>query len=228
MIIVTMSCHNAVSGQNIVTSAVLDIGRVAEYTWVANAVKTFKPRMVMGLFGTKLEIVVNTLRTQQLQVAVAGHQMGDRDDIGWVPGLAALAVGPFGEVHPLGMPTDGTPWPEHYVPYYTMDSLTKCRRTDTDESKGWADIQFAKQRPPAHRIPHVEKVSMALGAKKSWRKPGRTRPSVQKTRLRRAWNTNNYYMPRAMPHSRNTDVVWQPYDPWPWPAPHWGVRYPPW
>ena len=74
MIIVTMSCHMAVSGQNIVTSAVLDIGRGTEYTWVANAVKTFKPRMVMGLSGRRLETVVNALRTpQQLQVSRRGR-----------------------------------------------------------------------------------------------------------------------------------------------------------
>ena len=226
-LIVTMTCHMAVAGQNAITVAVIDVGCGDDHTWLAEAVKKHKPRMVMGFFGKKLEAVVRTLRAHRLQVAVAGSQLGHGDGSGWVGGLAVLAVGPFDEVRPLGMPVD-TPWPRHYVPTQIIRYLTECRRTDADESKGWADIQFAKQRPPARRIPHVEKVSMAMGAKKSWRKPGRTRPSVQKYRLRRAWNTNAYYMPRAMPYSRNTDVVWQHFDPWPWPAQHWGVRYPPW
>ena len=139
------------------------------------------------------------------------------------------------------MPVD-TPWPRHYVSADTIRYLTECRRTDNDETKGWADIQFAKQRAPAHRVPYVEKVSMAMGGKKSWRKAGRIRPALLEYRPRRAWGNQAkkqaYYMPRVMPYSRSTDVVWQHYEPW--PAQHWGgvpysaltagsgVRYAPW
>ena len=137
------------AGQNAIAVAVIDVWG-DDHTWLAEAVKQHKPRMVMGFFGNKLEDVVRKLRAHRLQVAVAGSRLGHGDGSGWVGGLAALAVGPFDEVRPLGMPVD-TPWPRHYVSADTIRYLTECRRTDADESKGWADIQFAKQRTPTHK-----------------------------------------------------------------------------
>ena len=120
----------------------------------------------------------------------------------------------------------------------SMSYLTRCQKNDTDETKGWAEIQLSKQRDPAHRIPHVDKVSVAMGGKRSWRKTGRCRPSMVEYRRRRAWKKQGYYMPHMMPYSRSTDVVWRHYDPW--PAQRWytvpcsvptadrGGRYKPW
>ena len=201
--------------------------------------KKKKPRMVMGFFGEELEAVVRTLRAHRLQVAVAGNQVGHGDGSGWVGGLSVLAVGPFTEVRPLGMPGDSRA-ASHYVSDDTIRYLTECKRSDTDESKGWADIQFAKQRPPARRIRHVEKVSMAMGGKTSRRKPGHIRPALVTHRRRRTWRRQPYYVPQTMPCSRSTDVEWQHFQPWPWPAQYWGrmpysaltagrgVQYAPW
>ena len=54
-----------------------------DHAWLAHAVKKDKVRIVMGFFGHKLEAAVRTLRAHNLQVAVAGSQVGHGDGNGW-------------------------------------------------------------------------------------------------------------------------------------------------
>ena len=150
--------------------------------------------------------------------------------------MAVLAVGPFERVEPLGVPGG-----IHYLSADVVRYLTECKMTGTDDTKGWGRIQIAKQRAPTHKIDCVEKVSMELGSKKSFRAAGRVRPSMCRYRQKRAQQRKSavaqtksdmarmkparkhaYGTPHVMPNSRSTDVVWGNHEPWP-PGVHYSV-----
>ena len=53
-LVVAMTCHMAVNGMDTVVVAVVDVGRLNDYAWLAAGVEKHKARIVMGHFGEEL------------------------------------------------------------------------------------------------------------------------------------------------------------------------------